>query len=121
MRNLLKYVVAIFTLTIVSFANTPRFLDTLKVFPFDPVVVTGTRIETPKKDLPVTLSIISSTVIDEQNYKPLLDLVSENVPGLFVTQRTNIGYGVASGSAGQISIRGIGGFPNTQVAVLIDG
>lgn len=108
-------------LTVSAFSNMPVFRDTLKVYPFDPVVVTGTRIETPKKDLPVTLSVITSTVIDEQNYKPLLDLVSENVPGLFVTQRTNIGYGVASGSAGQISIRGMGGFPNTQVAVLIDG
>jgi len=103
------------------FASMPVFQDTLKVYPFDPVVVTGTRIETPKKDLPVALSVISSTIIDEQNYKPLLDLVSENVPGLFVTQRTNLGYGVSSGSGGQISIRGIGGYPNTQVAVLIDG
>ncbi|MBU0711409.1 TonB-dependent receptor [bacterium] len=103
------------------FASMPVFRDTLKVYPFDPVVVTGTRIEMPKKDLPVALSVITSTVIDEQNYKPLLDLVSENVPGLFVTQRTNLGYGVSSGSGGQISIRGIGGYPNTQVAVLIDG
>jgi len=121
MRRVFNIIAVLFLISVVSFANTPQFLDTLKVFPFDPVVVTGTRIETPKKDLPVTISIISSTVIDEQNYKPLLDLVSENVPGLFVTQRTNIGYGVANGSAGQISIRGIGGFPNTQVAVLIDG
>ena len=111
----------VFILFTVSYGNSSVFRDTLKVYPFDPIVVTGTRIEMPKKDLPVTLSVISSTVIDEQNYKPLLDLVSENVPGLFVTQRTNIGYGVSSGSAGQISIRGIGGFPNTQVAVLIDG
>ncbi|MFH2049972.1 MAG: TonB-dependent receptor [bacterium] len=111
----------IFSLTNSAFSTMPVFRDTLKVYPFDPVVVTGTRIEMPKKDLPVALSIITSTVIDEQNYKPLLDLVSENVPGLFVTQRTNLGYGVSSGSGGQISIRGIGGYPNTQVAVLIDG
>jgi len=111
----------IFSLTNSAFSTMPFFRDTLKVYPFDPVVVTGTRIEMPKKDLPVALSVITSTVIDEQNYKPLLDLVSENVPGLFVTQRTNLGYGVSSGSGGQISIRGIGGYPNTQVAVLIDG
>ncbi len=110
----------IFSFTVIK-ANTPVFKDTLKVYPFDPVVVTGTRVEMPKKDLPMSISVISSTVIDEENYKPMLDLVSENVPGLFVTQRTNIGYGVSSGAAGQISIRGIGSFPNTQVAVLIDG
>ncbi|RKY57661.1 MAG: hypothetical protein DRP96_09600 [Candidatus Neomarinimicrobiota bacterium] len=105
----------------ISFAFEPVFKDTLKVFPFDPVVITGTRTEMPKKDLPLSLSTISGKIIEEQDYKPLLDLVSENVPGLFVTQRTNIGYGVSKGSAGQISIRGIGGTPNTQVAVLIDG
>ncbi|MCK7460836.1 MAG: TonB-dependent receptor plug domain-containing protein [Sphingobacterium sp.] len=31
------------------------------------------------------------------------------------------GFGVADGAAGKISIRGIGGSPNTQVLVLIDG
>ncbi len=120
MKNLLTLnLIIIFT--IISHAYTPVFKDTLKVYPFDPVVVTGTRIETPKKEIPASLSVISNTVIDEESYQPLLDIVSNNVPGLFVTQRTNIGYGVASGAAGQISIRGIGGTPNTQVAVLIDG
>ena len=101
------------------FASAER--DTLKVYPFDPVVVTGTRIETPSRELPISISVIDQKMIEEQNHVPLLDLVSENVPGLFVTRRTNIGYGVASGAAGQISLRGLGASPNTQVLVLIDG
>jgi len=40
---------------------------------------------------------------------------------MFVTGRGVIGYGVANGAAGGMSIRGIGGSPNTQVLVLIDG
>jgi len=98
-----------------------RERDTLKVYPFDPVVVTGTRLEIPKREIPLSISIVSQRTVQEQKHVPLLDLVSESVPGLFVTQRSNIGYGVASGSAGQISIRGMGSFPNTQVLVLIDG
>ncbi len=95
--------------------------DTLRVYPFRPVVVTGTRIQTPESELPSAISVVPERIISEQNHVPLLDLISENVPNLFVTQRTNIGYGVSSGSAGNISIRGVGGFPNTQVLVLIDG
>ena len=120
MKNFMLIISIVF-LYRTGFSFQPVFKDTLKVCPFDPVVVTGSRTEVHKKDLPVALSVISSAVIEEQNYEPLLGLVSENVPGLFVTQRTNIGYGVSKGSAGQISIRGIGGSPNTQVAVLIDG
>ncbi|MCK4295749.1 MAG: TonB-dependent receptor [Candidatus Marinimicrobia bacterium] len=116
-------VVLVFALIGTSFAlgNAPFLRDTLKVFPFDPIVVTGTRVEMPKSDIPLSISVISKRVIDEQQHVPLLDLVSENVPGVFVTQRTNIGYGVGRGSGGQISVRGIGSFPNTQVLVLIDG
>ena len=117
--GLLAFILFSFFKSTLAETSIPR--DTLKVFPFDPVVVTGTRIKSPKVDIPLSISIIPERVIEEQNHIPLLDLVSQNVPGLFVTRRTNIGYGVASGSAGQISIRGIGSFPNTQVLVLIDG
>jgi iron complex outermembrane receptor protein len=102
-----------------TFART--FDDTLKVYKLDPVVVTGSRISISKSKLPSSVSVISKRLIEEQSHVPLLDLVSQNVPNLFVTQRTNIGYGVASGAGGGISIRGAGGSPTTQVLVLIDG
>jgi iron complex outermembrane receptor protein len=95
--------------------------DTLKIFPFEPVVVTGTRIETPITDVPLSITVIPNKIIKAEEHVPLLNIVSENVPGLFVTQRSNIGYGISSGAAGQISIRGMGGNPNTQVVILIDG
>lgn len=98
-----------------------QFRDTLEVYPLDPVVVTGTRVEMPARELPFSVSQVSEQLIEEQKHLPLLDLVSENVPSLFVTRRTNIGYGVASGAAGGISMRGIGGNPTTGVLVMIDG
>jgi outer membrane receptor for ferrienterochelin and colicin len=51
----------------------------------------------------------------------LLPILNGRVPGLFVTERGVTGFGVAQGSAGQISIRGIGGNPTTGVLILIDG
>jgi outer membrane cobalamin receptor len=120
MRNGLISGLVILCTTVVN-AYAPVFKDTLKVYPFDPVVVTGTWVEIPTRELPFIVSQVSEQLIDEQNHIPLLDLVSENVPGLFVTQRTNIGYGMASGAAGGISIRGVGSSPTTGVLVLIDG
>lgn len=104
-----------------TLSATAAKTDTLTVYNLDPVIVTGSRISMSKSELPSSVSIVSQRLIDEQNHVPLLDLVSQNVPGLFVTQRTNIGYGVSSGSGGNISIRGVGGSPTTQVLVLIDG
>ena len=120
MKNVLIFYLVIIYVTFAS-AYPSVFKDTLKVYPFDPVVVTGTRVEMSARELPFSISQVSEQLIEEQNHIPLLDLVSENVPGLFVTQRTNIGYGVASGAAGGISIRGVGSSPTTGVLVLIDG
>src|SRR5690606_39388474 len=51
----------------------------------------------------------------------VLQVVNEQAPGVFVTQRGVLGYGVAQGSAGRITIRGVGGSPTTQVLVMTDG
>lgn len=58
--------------------------------------------------------------LEESGRMSLLDVVSERIPGVFVTQRGVIGFGI-NNPAGTISIRGIGGSPNTQVLVTIDG
>ncbi|MBN2282196.1 MAG: TonB-dependent receptor [Candidatus Marinimicrobia bacterium] len=97
------------------------YTDTLDVVYFDQIVVTGTRTMNRIKDLPLSISVLNASVLQDKEQQPLLDLLSENVPGLFVSNRTNIGYGVGSGSGGTISMRGVGAFPNTQVLVMIDG
>lgn len=51
----------------------------------------------------------------------LPERLSQEVPGLYVNARGPWGYGIASGSAGSIRMRGLGGSPNTQVLVLDDG
>ena len=48
-------------------------------------------------------------------------LLTEQVPGLFTTSRGIMGYGVSTGAAGGMSLRGIGGSPTAGLLVLIDG
>ena len=92
--------------------------DTINI---NEVVVTGSTTRINKNNIPMAISVISRSQIEESNESALLPLLSGRVPGLFVTERGVTGFGVANGSAGQISIRGIGGNPTTGVLMLIDG
>src|SRR5690554_5937997 len=73
------------------------------------------------KDIPMSISVVRSPQIEERLEPSLLPLLTEEVPGLFITQRGVMGYGVAAGAAGGMSIRGIGGVSTSGVLVLIDG
>ena len=92
--------------------------DTIRL---DEVIVTGTMPKVNLRNLPMSISVISGKQIEERVQPSLLPLLTEEVPGLFITQRGVMGYGVANGSAGGMSIRGIGGAPTAGVLILIDG
>ncbi|MGL4804988.1 MAG: TonB-dependent receptor plug domain-containing protein, partial [Bacteroidales bacterium] len=85
------------------------------------VVVTGSMTEVSKRQLPLHVEVIGRKEIQQRKTNSLLPILSERIPGMFVTQRGLMGYGVAAGSAGSMTMRGIGGSPNTQLLVLIDG
>lgn len=95
--------------------------DSLKTYSTEPIIVTGTRIETLRKHIPLTISVITGEEVKESISPAVFSLIAPRVPGLFVTQRGILGYGLAQGSAGQLTLRGIGSNPNTQVLVLLDG
>lgn len=84
------------------------------------VVVTGTRIETDVRHLSQTVSVVNRPMIENSMQPSLLPVLSEQVPGLFVTERGVMGYGVSDGAAGGISLRGLSG-GNARLMVLIDG
>lgn len=84
------------------------------------VVVTGTRNATDIRHLPMTVNIIDRKTLAEQHQSSVLPTVMQQVPGLFVTSRSVMGYGVSSGAAGGISLRGLSGGAG-QMLVLIDG
>lgn len=100
-------------------ALTPA--DTLRTIALQEVVATGTRNEVDPRILPMTVSVVSETQLTERQETNILPTLTEQVPGLFVTQRGIMGYGVSTGGSGGIKVRGIGGAPNTDILVLIDG
>lgn len=83
------------------------------------VVVTGTRYKTDVRHLPVTISVVNSQTLRENYRDNILPTLTEQVPGLFVTSRGMLGYGVSTGAAGGIKVRGIGSTAN--LLVLVDG
>lgn len=84
------------------------------------LVVTGTRSETDVRHLSQTVSVIDRKEIEQGLQPSLLPVLTEQVPGLFVTSRGVMGYGVSDGAAGGISLRGLSG-GSAQLMVLIDG
>ena len=65
--------------------------------PIEEAVVTGTRDETDIRHLPFTVSVVGRSQIEQSHEVSLLPILSEQVPGLFVTQRAMMGYGVSEG------------------------
>jgi outer membrane cobalamin receptor len=92
--------------------------DTTKL---DELIITGSKIETIKNLIPVSVAQITKKNIEgtgQFNVLPTLNLFS---PSIFVTERNLLGFGVATGGAGSISIRGVSSSPNTSVLVMLDG
>ena len=83
------------------------------------VVATGTKNPTDLRLLPLTVSVVGTEQLEERHEPSILPTLTNEVPGLFITNRGLMGYGVSEGSSGAIKVRGIGGMAN--LLVLIDG
>ena len=84
------------------------------------VVVTGTRNPTDVRHLPMTVTVVDRATLTAEHQPSVLPTVMREVPGLFITSRAMMGYGVSTGAAGGINLRGITGGAG-QLLVLIDG
>ena len=98
--------------------KTQQINDSIRL---EEVVVTGTIPSVNLKNVPMSITIVEQQQIKNRIEPSLLPLLTEQVPGLFITQRGVMGYGVSGGSAGTMSIRGVGGAPTAGVLILIDG
>jgi outer membrane cobalamin receptor len=119
-RNALFFTITAVILSKSGFSQQTKSIlkDTINI---DEVVITGSKTSVNRNNVPLTVSVVSKEKIESSSESALLPVLSEQVPGLFVTERGITGFGVATGSAGQIMLRGIGGNPNTEVLVLVDG
>ncbi|MTK53899.1 TonB-dependent receptor [Paludibacter sp.] len=120
MRNLLTGILICSSFVSVS-ALEKDTTSVSKHYTIDEVVVTGTKNETDKRYLPMSVSVVNREQISQRYEQSLLPILTEQVPGLFTTSRGIMGYGVSTGAAGGMSLRGIGGSPTTELLVLIDG
>ena len=95
-------------------------LMTNRTYKINEVVVTGARNETDVRHLSQTVSVIGRAQIERSMQPSLLPVLTEQIPGLFVTSRGVMGYGVSKGAAGSISLRGLSG-GSARLMVMIDG
>jgi outer membrane cobalamin receptor len=98
-----------------------NFTLTSQVVLQDEVIISATRIATARANVPLTTSVINSKEIESSSEINMIPLIGSNVPGLFVTERGITGFGVADGSAGKISVRGVGSSDQSQLLVMVDG
>ena len=94
--------------------------DSLRTYPIDEAVVTGTRNRTDVRHLSQTVSVVNRDKIEQTMQPSLLPVLNEQIPGLFTTARGIMGYGVSGGAAGGISLRGLSG-GSARMMVLIAG
>ena len=119
--NLLEGMCAFLFLTVLPVRGQEDSTRIARTLTTDEVVVTGTRNETDMRHLPMTISVVDRKQL-ENNYQPsVLPTLTEQVPGFFTTSRGIMGYGVSTGAAGGMSLRGVGGSPTAGLLVLIDG
>ena len=119
MRKFLFTVAIALALSAEGMAQTDT-ARSVRTYALDEVVVTGTRNETDVRHLSQTVSVVSRPVIEQSLQPSLLPVLTEQIPGLFVTERGVMGYGVSGGAAGGISLRGLSG-GSARLMVLIDG
>lgn len=101
-------------------ANSALAINLNDTVTINEVVVTGTRSQTDIRHLPMTLSVVNREQLTDTKRLNILPTLAEQVPGLFVTQRGMLGFGVSDGAAGGINLRGLSG-GSGRMMVMIDG
>lgn len=118
METRVKLLTALMGLTFIQVSGaTP--VDTAS-YNLRDVVVTGTRTVTDVRHLPFTVDVIGRPQLTENHRVNVLPTLMEQVPGLMLTSRGMMGYGVSTNAAGGLSLRGISAGTG-QMMVLIDG
>lgn len=68
----------------------------------DEIVVTGSKNEVSRKVVPLSISQISQKEIENSGQINILPVLNTYAPGIFVTERNILGFGVSTGGSGQL-------------------
>lgn len=99
------------------YAEGPETLDSL--VNLKGVVVSANKIKVNRNSVPLSISVVERDEIEASSESALLPVLSQRVPGLFVTEKGITGFGVSEGAAGTVNIRGVG--QGNKVLMLFDG
>ena len=88
-----------------AFAIDPAEIDSL--INLKGVVVSANKIHVNRNSVPLSISVIEREEIEASSESALLPVLSERVPGLFVSEKGITGFGVSEGAAGTVNIRGV--------------
>jgi len=114
-----KKILIFFTIIFSFYLNAQsNFTDSVQL---SDIVVTGSKVEISRKLIPLSVTQITKQEIENTGQINILPALNTFTPGIFVTERNVLGFGVATGGSGGITMRGISSAPNTSVLVLIDG
>lgn len=123
MKKITSIIIAAFVFASVAQAQTRQAADTTSTarsLSLDEVVVTGSRVPIQRSLIPVPISVVGRTTLKQSKESNILPVLMKHVPGLFVTSRGILGYGISNGAAGGINMRGFGAGAG-RVLILIDG
>jgi outer membrane cobalamin receptor len=70
---------------------------------------------------PLSTTLISARTLEAAHTPSLLPTLQSHVPSLFITGRSVLGYGLSTGAAGTLKVRGVGSEKGTGVLVVMDG
>lgn len=85
------------------------------------IVITANKLEMSKDRVPMNISVVTEKEITQSSETNVLPVVSQYIPGLFVTEKGTSGFSLSTGSAGKVTIRGVGSESSFPVLFLIDG
>ena len=115
-KNIIFFVCLMFGIQLRAVAN---FSDPDTTIHLNQIIVTATKLQTPKDQIPLSISVIGREEIEASSESALLPVLSNRIPGLFVTEKGITGFGFSAGSAGTVNIRGVG--QSNKVLMMFDG
>jgi outer membrane cobalamin receptor len=74
-----------------------------------------------REDRESVATVGSNLEIERTSARTVFDAVEQVVPGVSVTRRGVMGYGISTNGTGGVTIRGMGESPNAGVLIVVDG
>lgn len=118
----MKVLIFVLTFIAVSYPVYSQPADSVHTYAWgDSIVVVANRYEVSLKSVTNSVDLIPVRKFRDMANYSALELVDLLSPAAFVTEKKVLGFGLGPAGSGSIFLRGMGGKPNSQALVLING